>query len=225
MPKVKTLPKIICIGDIKILKISMENNDKLNDLLCVFKRNIEHLVYWRRPFSCIVFNHIYEIKKDYKESGHLCYAIFYNGRIIGCINIGKLRMDEEKLSCRGINYWIDKNHVRKGIMYNCLKSFEKIFKDNALDYIMTTIQEKNIPSVNLVKKMGFEKPGVDEFFIDFLVDEETGDEVNVIVFRKILSKRARQKHPPPCVTQKEISMSKNESHIQDENPKVDALKI
>jgi RimJ/RimL family protein N-acetyltransferase len=167
----------------------MENNDKLNDLLCVFKNNIEHLFYWLRPFFVITFNHIYEIKNYYKKNEDICYAIFYNSKIIGCINIGKLEEDEEKLSYRTISYWIDKNHVRKGIMYNCLKSFEKIFKDNALDYIMASIQEKNIPSVNLVKKMGFEKL---YGRVDLYTDEETGDEVNMLPYRKKLSERARQ---------------------------------
>ncbi|GHU76218.1 hypothetical protein FACS189461_3540 [Spirochaetia bacterium] len=191
MSKAKILPEMICIGDIKILRISMDNNDKLNDLLCVFKNNIEHLVYWRRPFSCIMFNHIYEIKKNYKESGRICYAIFYNGKIIGCINIYKLEEDEEKLTYRTIDYWIDKNHLRKGIMYNCLKSFEKIFKDNALDYIMARIQEKNIPSVNLVKKMGFEKT----CRVDIYENEKTGEEWHMRSYRKILSERARHVLP------------------------------
>jgi RimJ/RimL family protein N-acetyltransferase len=145
MAKTRILPKKICVGDIEIQKLSMKNDDdKLNDLLCVLKNNIEHLFFWIRPFSLyygIEFNTIDDLKKHYK--------------IIGCIDIGKIGIDEEKLSYRQLNYWIEKNHARKGIMYKCLRSLEEIFKNHGLDYMTATIEEINIPSVNLINKMGF----------------------------------------------------------------------
>jgi RimJ/RimL family protein N-acetyltransferase len=157
MVKTKHLPKKICVGDIEIQKLSMKNDDdKLNDLLCVLKSNIEHLFFWIRPFSIyydLEFNNIDDLKKHYKK--FMCYAIFHDDKIIGCIDIGKIRMDEKKLSYRQLNYWVDKDHVRKGIMYKCLKSLEEIFRDHGLDYIMAIIEEINIPSVNLIHKMKF----------------------------------------------------------------------
>jgi RimJ/RimL family protein N-acetyltransferase len=113
----------------------------------------------------------------------MCYVIFHNDKVIGCIDVGKIKMNEEKLSYRQLSYWVDKNHARKGIMYKCLKSFEKIFRDCGLDYIMATIEAINIPSVSLVEKMGFNAVAP----VTFLVNEKKGIMWYVFEFRKILT--------------------------------------
>jgi RimJ/RimL family protein N-acetyltransferase len=173
MPTTKVLPKKICSGDIKLSKISMKNdNDKLVDLFYAFKRNIEHLNHWFHEVNPVL-NNIYDIKKHYK--GYICYDILNNGKIIGCIGISKIRINMSKIKTgkkisifRQLNYWIDKDYTRRGIMYKCLKLFEKIFIAQGLDYIIAVIEEINIPSVNLVKKLGFKEHDV----CYFLVDEE-----------------------------------------------------
>jgi RimJ/RimL family protein N-acetyltransferase len=187
MAKTRRLPKKICAGNMEIQKLSMKNGDaRLNELLCVIKSNIEHLFFWIRPIllSGQEFNSIDDLKRYYKNI--MCYAIFHNGKIIGCIDICKTRSDEEKLSYRQINFWVDKNHARKGIMYKCLNSFEEIFKEHGLDYMMATIEEINIPSVNLVTKMGFD----DVSPFSFYVNEEKGNMWFVFAYRKILTGKA-----------------------------------
>jgi RimJ/RimL family protein N-acetyltransferase len=191
MEKTSLLPKKICVGDIEIQKLSMKNDDnKLNDLLRVLKSNIEHLFFFIRPisFEGLEFNNIDDLKKYYKGRMFMCYIILHNEKIIGCIEIGKMRIDEEKLSYRQLNYWIDKNYARKGIMYKCLRSFEEIFKNHGLDYIRARIEEINIPSVNLVKKMGFNEV----LPVMFLVNEEKGSMWYVFEYRKILTGKANE---------------------------------
>jgi RimJ/RimL family protein N-acetyltransferase len=191
MGKTRLLPKKICVRDMKIQKLSMKNDDdKLNELLCVIKSNIEHLFFWIRPISLSgrELNSIDDLKRYYKNS--MCYAIFHNGKIIGCIDICKTRRNEEKLSYRKINFWVDKNHARKGIMYKCLNSLEEIFKNHGLDYMMATIEEINIPSVNLVTKMGFDDVSPFTFF----VNEEKGSMWYVFEYRKILTGKTNEKN-------------------------------
>jgi RimJ/RimL family protein N-acetyltransferase len=189
MAKTRRLPKKICVEDMEIQKLSMKNDDaKLNELLCVLKSNIEHLLFWIRPvsFSGLEFNNVDDLKKYYKK--YICYAIFHKGKIIGCIDIGKIKTDEEKLSYRQLSYWIDKKHARKGIMYKCLNSFEKIFHDHGLDYIMATIEENNVPSVNLVIKLGFD----DVSLFTFFVNEEKGTTSYVLAIKKILTEKTTE---------------------------------
>ena len=76
MSKTKLLPKKININEeIDIIKISMKNDDdKINDILCVFKNNLEHLFYWNRHSDEVFFNTIDDIKKHHKNN--------YTGEII-----------------------------------------------------------------------------------------------------------------------------------------------
>jgi RimJ/RimL family protein N-acetyltransferase len=166
------LPIKISIENIEIIKISTkENNDKLYKIFNLFKYNIEHLIYWHHDWTNQEFRDIDDMKK-YNED-YFCYTILYNKIVIGCINIKKLGIDDEKLSFRTIDYWIDKSYTRKGIMYKCLEKFEKIFMAQGLDYIKVDIDKNNIPSIKLVEKMGFIFKS--EWSPDFMImDEETG---------------------------------------------------
>jgi RimJ/RimL family protein N-acetyltransferase len=94
----------------------------------------------------------------------------------------KIKTGREISIFRQLNYWIDKYYTRRGIMYKCLKLFEKIFIDQGLDYIRAVIDEINIPSVNLVKKLGFKEHDI----CYFLVDEENHREWDVVEYRKNL---------------------------------------
>jgi len=183
MAKPKQLPKNISAEDIDIVKISLKNDDeKLNGVLCVFKENLEHLSFWTSPSDELLFNTIDDMKNYYIKSKLTCYAVLHKNEIIGCIDVSKKETDEKKLSFCKLNYWIDKNHVRKGIMFKCLKSLETVFEDHGLDYLCARVEEINIPSVNLLRKLGYIK----HTSIGFIVDEEEGKEWNVYEYRRYL---------------------------------------
>ena len=181
--------KISIEEGLDIIKISMQNNDdQLNEFLCVFKENIEHLKFWIGDHREVLFDTIYDIKKHY-ENG-ICYGIVYNAKIIGCIDIGKKDLDEDNLHYRGISYWIDKNHVRKGIMFKCLKSVEDLFVKEGLDRLYTSVERINTPSVNLLEKWGFNESMPHHF----LVNEKTGKMWWVYHVRKNLRNKARVRY-------------------------------
>jgi RimJ/RimL family protein N-acetyltransferase len=115
----KHLPKKILDKDIELIKVSLKNDDdKLNTLLVLYKENKDHLMYWHHGWNELLFNSIAEIKNYLNKNRLTCYCLYASGKMIGCIEIGKLSNDEEKLRFRIINYWLDKQHTRKGIMYN-----------------------------------------------------------------------------------------------------------
>ena len=190
MQKTGLLPKKICINEeIDIIKISMKNDDnKLNNILCVFRDNLEHLEFWTRPSNELLFNTIDDIKRHYKNT--TCYAILYDNKIIGCIDISKVKIDENKLHFRSISYWIDKNYLRKGIMFKCLKSLEELFMDHGLDYLCDYVEEINIPSVKLLEKLGY-KAFVIYGWPSFIVDEETGKSWDILLFKKYFNKEKK----------------------------------
>ena len=161
------------------------DDDKLRNLLSVINKNKEHLEPWLRP-SIIYFRNFVESIEDLKRhfNKNMCYIISQNKNIIGCIDFSKLNIDEKKLSFRIINYWIDKNYARKGIMFKCLGKLEKIFMDYELDYILARIEEINEPSINLIKKLGF----MEDSIIGFYVDEDAGKSVDIIEFKKTYRK-------------------------------------
>lgn len=63
-------------------------------------------------------------------------------------------------SCH-LGYKMDKNYLRRGYMYEALqKVIDYSFKDLKLHRIEANIMPRNIPSIELVKKLGFEEEGL-----------------------------------------------------------------
>jgi RimJ/RimL family protein N-acetyltransferase len=152
----KRLPKKISDKDIELIKISLKNNDdKLNELLVLYKENKDHLMYWHREWTELLFNSIAEIKNYLNKYRLTCYCLYASGKMIGCIEIGKLSYDEEKLKFRIIDFWIDKQYTRRGIMYNSLKLIERSLLDQGVDFIKTDIDVNNKASISLMEKLGY----------------------------------------------------------------------
>jgi len=152
----KNMPKRIYENDIVLIKISCKNdNNILNELLALYKSNKDHLLYWHHGWNELFFNNINDLKNHLIKKHLICYAVYNFDKIIGCIEVGKLYTDEEKLKYRILTYWIDKDSVRKGIIFNCLKLLEKIFIAQELNVLTTEVDVKNIPSIKLMEKLKF----------------------------------------------------------------------
>jgi hypothetical protein len=111
----------------------------------------------------------------------MCFGIYNAGEITGCIEISRLFTDEDKIKYRTLTYWIDKNNVRKGIMYKCLKILERIFIKQELNVLTTEVDIKNVPSINLMKKLGFKL-----FSTSFQISENGKTMCHFYTFQKTL---------------------------------------
>jgi RimJ/RimL family protein N-acetyltransferase len=179
------LPKIVNNGNIKLIKISLKNDSKiLDELIGLYKNNKEHLLYWHHEWEELLFDNINDLKEHAKRNKVICYAIYFLNKITGCIEIGRLLNDEEKLNYRILTYWVDENYTRRGIAYNSLKLFEAIFYDQKLNYLITQVDIKNEPSINLMKKLGYKT-----FSISWQISENGETMCNFYSFKKTITDR------------------------------------
>jgi ribosomal protein S18 acetylase RimI-like enzyme len=73
-------------------------------------------------------------------------------------------------------------------MFKCLKSLEKLFVVQGLDYLCDYVEEKNIPSVNLLEKLGFKRFYITGYKMPgFIVDEKTGESWYIFLYKKYIS--------------------------------------
>jgi hypothetical protein len=121
----KILPKRIIGGDILLYKISHKEDNIFKELLVLYKANREHLSHWHHGYKELLFKIINDIKNHLKKNKLMCYIIYKQNKIIGCIEVGRAAKTDDKLKCRTLSYWINKDNARKGIMYNCLSLLER----------------------------------------------------------------------------------------------------
>jgi len=149
-------PKIVNAADVQLKKITNDNrNEILNEFLSVYQNNFEHLKYWHHGWNEFKFNNVNDLKKYIRKNRLIVYVICKNNEIIGYLEITRMRKDDENTKYRDLSYWIDKNNTRKGIMHRSLLFMEKIFFKQGINILQTRIDINNVPSVNLMKKMGF----------------------------------------------------------------------
>jgi RimJ/RimL family protein N-acetyltransferase len=132
-----------------------KNVNQLVELLDVYKRNKKHLHYWHREMKELLFKDPIDYEKYLNNGKLFCYALQFCNKIIGCIEIGRLSIDEDSYKERFLAFWIDKNYTRKGIIYNALLKIEEIFSKEKLDYISADVHSENEPSINMLKKLKY----------------------------------------------------------------------
>jgi RimJ/RimL family protein N-acetyltransferase len=178
----KYLPRRIFNENIELIRISLKNDDdKLNELLVLYKGNKDHLMYWHHGWNELLFNNIMEIKNHLNRNHLMCYCLYNSGKMIGCIEISKLSRDEEKLKFRIITYWIDRKYTRKGIMYDALKLLEEFFLSQEVNFIKTEVDVNNKPSIGLMKKLGYKL-----FCISFQISMSGKTMCHFNSFKKVL---------------------------------------
>jgi len=173
-------PKIVTADDLQLIKITNDNrNVILDELFYVYQNNFDHLKYWHHGWKELIFKNVSEIKKYIRKSHLVVYVICKNKKIIGCMEINRMRKDDENNKYRDLSYWIDKNHTRKGIMYKCLLFMDKIFLEQGINILQTQIDMKNEPSINLMKKLGFR-----QFCASFMISKDGKTTLQTYSFMK-----------------------------------------
>jgi len=110
------------------------------------------------------------IDEDKKVKNMQRFGIDLGGKIIGLLDLYNLREaapvlhsshSQESSSARGklkLGYWIGKNYRRKGYATEAIKRMIKYaFENFDVDEIIATTLVTNEASMNLLKKLGFEK--------------------------------------------------------------------
>jgi len=178
------LPNIMKKSKISLVRVLPKDNKRLSELLDVYKRNKKHLAFWHHNWRELFFKNINEYKKYYKEKKMICYALYFDDKIIGTVELGRLTNTDNKMKCRKISYWIDKNYTRKGIMYSSLAMFEKVLKNENVDLLIAEIESDNEPSINLMKKLKYSVKS-----ISWLVGKNGKTILHYIEFYKLLRKK------------------------------------
>ena len=114
-----------------------------------------HLSHWHHGCKELLFKNINDIKDYLNKNRLICYIIYKQNKILGCIEVGRPTITDENLKYRTLSYWIDKDNARKGIMYNCLKLLEKILIEKNNKILYTEVDVENIPSIKLMQKLEF----------------------------------------------------------------------
>jgi len=184
------LPDKINSANILIKRLNFNKELFLfNELMKLYKKNNKHLHLWHLNKIELNFNNIEAYIKYLKSSKLLCYVLINNKKVIGCIEVGKLSKCYESLKYRYLTFWLDEDNKRKYIMFKALSSLLDIFKTLNIDYIKVMVDDKNIASINLLKKLGFyiltKYSAMD---IESLIPEET-----TIEFRNDISVLSEEK--------------------------------
>jgi RimJ/RimL family protein N-acetyltransferase len=153
----KILPKRIIEGDILLYKISQKEDNIFKELLILYKANREHLSHWHHGYKELLFKSINDIKNHLNKNKLMCYVIYKQNEIVGCIEVRRATTTDDKLKCRTISYWINKDNMRKGIMYNCLSLLEKTLLDKNTYILLAEVVVENIPSIKLLEKLEFKR--------------------------------------------------------------------
>jgi RimJ/RimL family protein N-acetyltransferase len=151
----KILPKRIIEEDILLYKISHKEDNIFKELFALYKKNRKHLSYWHHGNNELLFKSINDIKKHLKKNKLMCYIIYKQNKIIGCIEVGRASITDDKLKRRTLSYWINKDNIRKGIMYNCLSLFKNTLLENNTHILFAEVDIDNLPSKKLLEKLEF----------------------------------------------------------------------
>ena len=181
----KRFPERISIGGITLKKVSANNeNDVHKELLHLYKINRNHLFYWHHEIKELLFNSTADIINHIRKYRLICYAVYYCTKISGYIEITKPERDEDDKKCRTLSFWVDKDNVRKGIMYACLKALEKHFIAQGTDVLCADTDADNISSISLLEKSGYKK-----YMASFLVPSDGKTLCSVCSLQKTIIKR------------------------------------
>jgi RimJ/RimL family protein N-acetyltransferase len=153
----RILPKRIIEGDILLYKISHKEDNIFKELLILYKANREHLSHWHHGYKELLFKSINDIKNHLNKNKLMCYIIYKQNKIVGCIEVGRASITDGKLKYRTLSYWINKDNARKGIMYNCLSLLEKSLLDKNACILRAEVDVENLPSIKLLEKLEFKR--------------------------------------------------------------------
>ena len=106
------------------------------------------------------------VQKDFKDKSWFSFAIKKEGKLIGEITLGELNNNNECL----IGYRIKKSEQRHGFTYASLRVILDFLHEKVgLSGITAKACIENTPSINLLKKLGFEETSSDQVFKYFKI--------------------------------------------------------
>ena len=178
-------PKRFYFGDIILKKISTKSDDAvIAEIFNLYRNNRKHLFYWHHGLKQLSFMNTADMVNRIKKCRLKCYTICMSGKIIGCIEITRLERDSDNTTYRNLSFWVDKNNVRKGIMNNCLKALENHFVAQDIDALYAEVNTENLPSINLLKKLGYKNRSA-----SFLLSDDGALLCNTYSFQKSVNQR------------------------------------
>lgn len=128
------------------------------------------------------FKYLLETNKKFKAGEKIDYGIYLGDEYIG--NIGIFDINKKNKSGE-IGYWLSKKFVRHGYMTEAVGILEKeVFSNMGLNRIQIKCDERNIPSVGVVKKCCyiFEGKHREDAYSDYFRDFR-----NTLIFSKLKS--------------------------------------
>ena len=177
-------PKRFYFGDITLKKISSKCDDAIiTEIFNLYRNNKKHLFYWHHGLKQLLFRNTSDMVYRIKKCRLICYAIFNLDKMVGCIEFTKVGKDFKNIKYRNLSFWVDKNNVRKGIMYNCLKALENHFALQDINVLNADVNTENMPSINLLKKLGYKNQSA-----SFLLSDDGELLCNTYSFQKSLIK-------------------------------------
>lgn len=99
------------------------------------------------------------IKEAFENDISAFFIAYFENEIIGYIGIYSI-LDEGYI----YNLAISKNHRRKGVAEQLIKTLIEYGKEKNLKFISLEVRESNAPAINLYKKCGFELNGIRKNF-------------------------------------------------------------
>lgn len=98
-------------------------------------------------------------------------GVFYEEKLVGVIGLKYIDWINKKTE---IMYWVDKNHLGKGISTKCtIKVLELVFNYYNLNKVIMKISSQNKASIRVAEKCGFSLEGLsreDELLVDGFTD-------------------------------------------------------
>jgi ribosomal-protein-serine acetyltransferase len=132
-------------------------------LFALTDANRDHLVTWfnwlPKTKSVIdsekfITNALVEMTDDKS----LEMGIWQKDQLIGCIGLHDISLENYRAA---IGYWLDKDHLKQGIITNSVKTLiEYCFTTLNLNRLEITAATINKPSFSIAKKLGFTREGV-----------------------------------------------------------------
>jgi len=181
------LPKHIIKDNITLKKVSLNNDfEILEEIYKLYNENTEHLIYWHHNIKSLLFKNNMHLRSYLEINKLTCYAIYYENILTGYFEIGRL-FQHNKQKYRSISFWIDKNYIRKGIMYNALIMMEVILREGKVNILTANVDMANKPSINLMEKLNFKNISA-----SFLISEN-GESIDYYTFEKNITETEEDK--------------------------------
>ena len=176
----KRFPRRLAGGDIELVKLSLRGDPaRLEEFFALYRKNLRHLLPWHNEREALLFKNIAAMKAHIRKQQLSWYAVYYAGTMVGLIELC------EREEYIGLSYWVDEDHLRKGIAHAAIVMMEQALSAVQCACLQAVILLDNTPSINLMQKLHYEKYAVSVY----IPDSGHGDGDWMVEFRKTLTEQ------------------------------------